>query len=374
MLFTSTKENFSHALNLINSVAGRGGNLPILSNILIHAKESNVELIATDLEIALRMNVRAKVDKTGSFTVPAKTLNDVVQLISDNSIEIELKENELEVRAGSSSTKIKGQSDEEFPVIPEIEENHHYLLDAQLFKDSLSKVLIAAARNEIRPELAGTYFGLLTGGNKELVLAATDSYRLAEKKIPVKQGEDEVSCIVPIKTVSEMIKVIGLSKGEQSESDVRLWVSDNQIAIRYNGFEMTSRLVDGKYPDYTQIIPSSFKTTATLPVDTTIKHIKAASLFTTNGINAVSFDVNASENNIAVSSTSAQTGEHSSVVDADVSGEENSILLNHRYVLDGLQHINGTDVEFLLNSSEMPCMFRGKGDESYLYIVMPIRQ
>jgi DNA polymerase-3 subunit beta len=136
---------------------------------------------------------------------------------------------------------------------------------------------------------------------------------------------------------------------------------------------MTSRLVDGKYPDYSQIIPTEFKTKAAFPSDVMVKKIKAAGLFTATGVNAVSFDLNAKEGNIGVSSTNTQTGEHNSEIDAEINGEENSILLNHRYVLDGLQQLDG-EVVFNVNSAEAPCLLQQKNKSDYLYIVMPIRQ
>ncbi len=373
MLFTCTKENLTKALGLVSGVVGRGVNLPILGNIAIHAKESNVEIIATDLEIAMRVVVRAKVDNVGSFTVPAKTILDVVSVLSDTNVEVSLKEGELEVKAGSTSTSIKGASTDDFPVIPDIQEETNYLIDATHLRESLSKALVAVARNDIRPELAGIYAGFFTEQHKGLVLAATDSYRLAEKKVSVKQGDSEFSCIIPAKTAGEMVRILSLSKGEGVESDARVWVSENQIALRYDNFEMTSRLVDGKYPDYKQIIPSDFNTSAVFAVEEITKHIKGASLFTTSGVNAISFDVNASENTIAISSTSAQTGAYSAIIEADVTGDENSTLLNHRYVYDGLNNMKG-NVAFSLNSSDAPCLFRSVEDDSYLYIVMPIRQ
>jgi DNA polymerase-3 subunit beta len=167
---------------------------------------------------------------------------------------------------------------------------------------------------------------------------------------------------------------LGLSRGEQAENNVRLWVSDNQIALRYDDFEMSSRLIDGKYPDYAQIIPDKFKTDAVFKANVFINKIKAASLFTTTGVNAVVFDLNKDQNTISVSSTSTQTGEHSSEVDAEITGEENSTLLNHRYVLDGLQAMDSEEVEFKVNSGDSPCLFKPKGKDNYLYIVMPIRQ
>jgi len=283
-----------------------------------------------------------------------------------------LQENELNIQCGSSATKIKGMPAEDYPVVPEVEEDHAYVLGTKDFKEALAQTVVAAARNEIRPELSGVYFGLLSNDNKGMVMAATDSYRLAERKLEVEQGSDELQAIVPARAVQEMIRLLSLAGN--SEKQVHLWLSENQIALRYDDFEMTSRLIDGKYPDYTQIIPGDYKTTALFPASVMVNKIKAASLFTTTGVNAVSFDLNSSANTIAISSTSTQTGEHSSEVEADVKGEENSILLNHRYVLDGLQNIDSEDIEYKMNSGDAPCLFKAKEKDDYLYIVMPIRQ
>jgi len=188
----------------------------------------------------------------------------------------------------------------------------------------------------------------------------------------VAQGDKTKICVVPARAVYEIIRLLGLPK-EGGESNVRLSLSDTQLSLRYDNFELTSRLIDGTYPDYAQIIPKEFKTKAEFPIDVMIKKIKAASLFTTTGVNAVSFDFNVSEKNIGVSSVSSQKGEHTSSVEAILSGDENSILLNHRYVLDGLQNIEG-EGEFSMNSGDSPCLLKQKGKEDYLYIIMPIRQ
>jgi DNA polymerase-3 subunit beta len=374
MKFTCTKENLIHSLNLIASLTGKSSHLPILANVLITVTDSKVEMSTTNLEVAIRTSLRAKIDKPGSFTVPAKTLSEFVALLRDGQVEVELVENELSIVSGSSKTKIKGSSAEDYPVIPPIDEAHGYALDVTLFKEALSKVVIAVAKNEIRPELSGVYFGLFTERHQGLILAATDSYRLSEAKIPVSQGADVSQAILPARAVFEMIRLFGLGKSMSDEHMVRLWVSDSQMAIRYDTFEMSTRLIDGKYPDYAQIIPASFKTTATFPVDVMVSSIKAAGLFTASGINAVSFDLNQAGQTIAVSSTSTQTGEHSAVVEASVQGEENSILLNHRYVIEGLQHLSGDTAEFNVNGADAPCLLRSVGSLDFIYIVMPIRQ
>lgn len=374
MKFVCTKENLSYSLDLVSGIAGKHINLPILANILIQTEESTVRLSSTNLEIAIKANLRAKIEKTGSFTVPAKTLTDFVHLLPDEQVEIELVDNELSIKCASSSTKIKGSTADEYPIVPGIEEKHAYTIDVENFKDALSQVVFAAAKNEIRPELSGVYFGLFTERFSGLIVAATDSYRLAERRIMVVQGVDETKCIVPSRTLYELIRLFGLGRNKQNESVVRMWLSENQIAVRYDDFEATSRLIDGKYPDYAQIIPDKFKTTAIFSASAMINKIKAASLFTTIGINAVSFDLNTNQSSIGISSTSTQTGEHSSEIEAELSGEENSTLLNHRYVLDGLQNIETEEIELKMNSADSPCLFKPKGKDDYVYIVMPIRQ
>lgn len=374
MKFVCTRENLSYVLNIVSGIAGKHAHLPILSNILFTAFESRVDLVGTNLEIAVKGHLRAKVEKPGSFTVPAKTLSDYVGLLSDEQVTIALDGEQLHITCGNSSTKIKGTPPDEFPVIPDVEEKHGYTIDVEQFRQGFGRVVIAAAKNEIRPELSGVYCRLFSEAYSGLVLAATDSYRLAEKRIPVDQGKDRVECIIPGRAVYEMIRLVGAAANQEGEHAVRFCVSDNQVALRYDNFEMTTRLVDGSYPDYTQIIPAEFKTTAVFRLDDMIKKIKAASLFTTTGVNAVSFDLNVEDHTIGISSTSTQTGEHTSQMEAELSGEESSILLNHRYILDGLQHMETEEAEFCMNGSDAPCLFRPKGATDYLYIVMPIRQ
>lgn len=370
-----TRENLTNALDVVSPLAGKHAHLPILTNVLIQAREANVEFASTNLEVAVRTQVRAKVDVPGAFTVPAKTLADYVHLLNQEQVELELQGNELILTSGNSSTKIKGATADEYPVIPGVEEDHAYVVKCDALKNALGKTVIAVAKNEIRPELSGVYWSFRSERYDGLLMAATDSYRLAETKLPLIQGGDkEINCIVPARVVFEIIRLLGLAKDIENGEEVRLWVSSNQIALRYGSFEMTARLVQGKYPDYAQIIPMNFKTTAIVPIEGLVNKIKAASLFTTLGVNAVSFDLNASEHSVGVSSTSTQTGEHSSFLEADVVGEENSILLNHRYVLDGLQHMSTDEAEFKVNSGDTPCLFAPRGKDDYLYIVMPIRQ
>jgi DNA polymerase-3 subunit beta len=257
-----------------------------------------------------------------------------------------------------------------------MDEGKGFALEARDFKKGLSQVVIAAAKSDIRPELSGVFFGFNINEEKKLVLAATDSYRLAEKKLKLEQGHEEaVKIIVPGRTVSEIIHILSSAISEAGEEkNARLLVGENQIALHYANVQMVSRLVDGQYPDYPQIIPKESKTTAEFSLSTFIKEIKAASLFTTTGVNAINIVVNNDSGLINISSVSTQTGEYKSDVESVITGENNNILLNHRYVLDGLSNMQGQTGVLKMINTDSPCIFESKEEQDYLYIVMPIRQ
>lgn len=372
MKFTCTKENLSAALSLTSGLATKNINLPILNNILIKVDDQKTVISATNLELAVMVNLRSKTEKPGSFTVPARTLADFVALLPEEKIEIELQGNELRVACGKSATKIKGSPADEFPVIPSANEGAGFLLDAAELRRAIEQVNQAAARNDIRPELAGVLFNF--SENKELTLAATDSYRLAEKKIKVQQGDKPFRVIVPGRATQEMARILSVSAEMEAEKSARLLLSDNQIAVHYDSVQLVSRLVEGQYPDYVQIIPKDFKTTVDFKTSQMAKEIKAASLFSTTGVNGVEFEIDPSAGAVRVASTSSQTGEYRSEMAAEISGEKNAILLNYRYTLDGLNSLSGENGALKMINGASPCLFSSKDDPTFLYIVMPIRQ
>lgn len=374
MKISCTKENLSRALALVGGVTGKNINLPILSNILIKVEENKVEFIATNLELAMVVVVRAKVEEVGNFTVPARTLSDYINLLPNENINFDVKDNELIITCGKSSTKIKGSSAEDFPIIPSIPNGNGYLVDAAVLKDALSNVLPAVAKNDIRPELSGI-FAFFDTENKQLVMAATDSYRLAEKKVKISQGEKEVKIIIPSKTAQEINHLLTTTdETETTEKGARITIGENQMVVFYNNAQLISRLVEGQYPDYTQIIPKEFNTVVTVETDKMIKEMKASGLFTTTGVNAVSLGIKPKEHLVEISSTSSQTGEYKSELSAEITGDENIIMLNNRYILDGLNGFTKPETSLKVINGDSACLFAPKGDDSYLYIVMPIRQ
>lgn len=372
MKFSCTKENLNRVLSLVSGLTGKNVTLPILNNILIRAEDQRVEIAATNLELAIIVNVRAKVDAPGSFTVPARTLSEFVGLLPNERIDFELVGGELSLRCGKTSTKIKGTSAEEFPVLPAVGDGQGQVVGAHELTQALSRVLPAVAKNEIRPELAGVFFGFNTKGAKTLTLAATDSYRLAEQTLPLEQAGEAVKIVVPGRTAQELVRAI--SSAEEGEKTVRLLIGENQLVVNYDSFQIVSRLVSGQYPDYTQIIPKQFHTTITVATDALAKEIKAAGLFTTSGVNAVALSAQKDHGTLAVTAISAQTGEYASEVGAETQGDNVSVVLNHRYILDGLAHVTTAETKLQIVDSESPCLLTPATGDGQIYVIMPIRQ
>ncbi len=375
MKFSCTKENLQQAIALCGGLTSKNVHLPVLNNVLIRADDQKVVLVATNLEAAIVVTIRSKIESAGSFTVPARVMAEFISLLSGERVDIELQGAELLVGCGKTQTKIKGQPDDDFPVIPAVDGGVGYVVSGSSLSAQMARVFPAVAKNEIRPELSGVFFGFNLNNSNTLVLAATDSYRLAESRLTVEQGEGERKLILPGRTVSELNHVIASGALSGEESQVRFLVNDTQVAVHYGNVQVVSRVVDGAYPDYTQIIPQQFKTTAVVSVDQLKKELRAAGLFTTSGVNAVSLQFDITAQIIRLGSASLQTGDYQSEISAEVTGENMSVVLNHRYVLDGLQGIATPTVKIQLVNSDSPCVFGPtEHKDGFLYIVMPVRQ
>lgn len=361
-------------MSLVSGVAVKNVNLPILNNVLIKIKDQKAELVSTNLELAIISRLRAKIEEEGSFTVPAKTLYDFINLLSGENVELSVDKNELVVNCDGSVTKIKGAPAEEFPIIPDIKDGSGYLVDSGLLKKSLEQTNSSAAKNDIRPELSGVLFEFNGSVEGFLTMAATDSYRLSEKRIKLEQGTDKKKIIIPYRTSQEINRVLSLVKNYETEKNARVMVAENQMVVRYGGVELVSRLVEGQYPDYGQIIPTDFKSKACFEVNQMVKEVKAAGLFSSEGVNSVNFVLDPSEGKIVVSSESSQKGEYKSEVKSEMQGVKETIVLNYRYLLEGLGNIEGDEAVLNVVNGDSPCVLKSKEDDGYLYIIMPIRQ
>jgi DNA polymerase III subunit beta len=368
------KENLKQGLFVVGHLAGKNANLPILNNVLVEVKKEGVKLIATNLEIGITHFIRGKVDREGSFTVDAKIFSDYINLLPNKKIDLIKEGDVLEVECENYKTKIKTEASDDFPLIPQIERKNKKTIKIEEIKKALSKVGFAAANSESRIELSGVLF---TINKDKLTLAATDSYRLTEKELMIKNSTDEEGeqkIIVPSRTVQEVLRVISGIDQESADKELDFYISDNQILFIINNTEIISRLIEGQYPDYKQIIPAAGKTTAILNCSELIRAIKASALFSKSGINDINLDFPEGKNQVVVSSVSGTTGENIVKIEAEVSGVENGIIINYQYLLDGLNNIDDETVRLEVIDGNTPCLIKPIKEKEYLYIVMPIKQ
>src|SRR3989339_128374 len=349
MKISILQENLKNGLFTVAHIASKNVNLPILNNIMIEASNGNIKLVSTNLEVGITSLVRGKIEKEGGFTVESKVFFDF-------------------------KSTIKGQSTEDFPLIPIINDNDFFEANLEDFRKALTQVVFAVSTSESRIELSGVLFQFL---NNKLIMAATDSFRLAEKEIIIKtKKQEDKNIIIPAKTLQELIRILSSVKLENLEESnkIKFFVSDNQIMFKIGNTEMMSRLIEGQYPDYKQIIPNGTETTVIVDRNELIRAIKAASIFSKAGINDVNLDFPLGKNKMVISSTSSQMGDNITNLDAQVSGKDNGVTVNFRYLIDGLNNINSENIKLEIINNNTPCILKAENDYTYFYIIMPIKK
>lgn len=364
MKIICTKENLKKGLFVVSRVVGVGNPLQVLNNVLLRTDNGRVKLSSTNLEIGINTWVGGKIEEDGAITVPAKLINEYVNNLPTEKIVLETKDTNLSIESENYHTNIKGLSFEDFPLIPQVAEEVFAKIDNKELRDVLSETVWASATNETQPEISGIFM-VFEGGL--LRVAATDRYRLAERTAVLKeevQGKKEV--IVPARTVSELYKILGTGEGL-----VEIFFSETQVLFKFDETELISRLIDGQYPDYKQIIPKEFKTEAVVDREEFIHALKATSLFAPDS-NNISLQVS-EQGDITVTASSIAAGENTTKVASKVTGGDSGAIFNFRYLLDCLQNLKEAKISLKLINDASPAMIVPEGRNNYLYIVMPIK-
>lgn len=381
MKFSCTKENLSRGLSVVSHITTKNINLPILNNVLVKIENKTLKLITTNLEIAISCAVRGKVDEDGEFTVPAKLFADYIALLPNERIDCDGYENFLDIKCKMAETKINGMPAVDFPLIPKIQKDSRYRVYAPDLKKAVESVIFAASLNESRPEISGICVNFNPEGIEgRVVFAATDSYRLAESKIQLhsdNQNNEKKSIIVPSRTFAEALRIISVAReGLEGEDVVEIIISEGQAQFSYKGIEIGSRLIEGTYPDYKHIIPEKYATSIIVNKEDLGKAAKISSLFTKSGLNDVKLNVLVASKELDVSSVNSQTGENNSKIEIESEGPQNEIVLNYKYLIDGINNIETEKMKMKIIDAASPCLLEpleSKSGMDYLYIVMPIR-
>lgn len=380
MKFSCTQENLIQGLSAVSHIATKNVNLPILNNVLLKVEDRAITLATTNLEIAVTVQVRGKVDEAGECTVPSRLLADFTGLLPNERVDISVEGDTLAVSSGSFKTKIKGLPASEFPLIPKVSRDAAFRVLVSDFRRAVARTIFAVSPSESRPEISGVLLRFSPDGpNGTLTMAATDSYRLAEAKIALHEGgkpAGERSVIVPARTLSEVQRILGsIKEGPDTPATLEIALSDAQILFVHDTIEVVSRTIEGNYPEYRAVVPDKSRTFATLPREALVKGVKAAALFSRTGLYDVHFAFDPQAGTLTLSATDSQVGEQEAALSpAEMKGDENRITLNYRYLLDGLNAMDVGEVKLQVIDANAPCLMTPQGTANdYLYLVMPIK-
>jgi DNA polymerase-3 subunit beta len=292
-------------------------------------------------------------------------ITDLVNNLPNKNIILETKQGEVFIEAENYHSSIKTLPAEEFPLIPSVEEGEVVEVGAEEFKQAIDQVVFAASTNQTQPEISGV---LLSLNGKEFKMAATDRYRLAEKTISLTNKiSNQQDAIVPQKTLVELSRIIGNQKGK-----VGIVLNDTQISLSFSDSQIISRLVDGQYPDYKQIIPGVFSTTIVTARGPLVNALRAGGVFGQIN-NSVKLEYKEKEQKLVLTSESQELGKNVVDLDSKVEGESGSVILNYHYILDSLQSMETENIIMKIVNDSSPSLVLPEGQEDYIYLVMPIK-
>jgi len=356
-------ENLVSGLAIISRVTGRNTILPILNNVLIEASNGKLILSSTNLEMAVVTKIGANVKNSGKLTVPARLMYEFVSLNKDNNISLELDGTKFNLISEKNNASLNTLSVNDFPPIPGSEDGLKIKLDKNECFSALEKVVFACAIDETRQVLTGVYLKII---HNQLTLVGTDSYRLAEITLTDIGVDDEVEILIPATTVLELVKIF-----TKDDSKIELNISSNQIEINDPKTTIISKLISGNFPEYKEIIPSSFKTDITIEKKELIDSLKLAQSFSRDNSGNVVFKIK--DKNLTIIARSDQFGENISKVNTEINGEDVRITFNVKFILELLDKINCQKITLLLNGPSSPVKIGSSEINNFIYIVMPLK-
>ena len=359
-----TQEKLSKALNTVSRVAGNRSTLPVLNNVLIRVDEKKVSLTTTNLDMAVVDYLPVSSAKDGVVTVPARLLAEFVSnLPRGEVIKINAKDTKVTVSAGKYTSVVNGTWADDFPELPEIDESKAvvFKLGVDDFKTALNQVIIASSNDLTRPALTGVCFNTI---DSELAIAATDGYRLAEKKL-VDKVESEVSAIVPTNSLQEVMRSIS-----DDMDEVEISFSDDLVRFRLGEVEIISKLIDASFPDYRKLIPRDNDIEITVKRDELIRVTKLAALFA-KGVGG-SIVCEAKDSGVfSVKSVANEFGENDSEIETPVD-KNGKVTLNSRFLIDALNSLEEDEIIFKFADRIAPVLLENKKSKNYTHIVMPL--
>jgi len=359
------RESVRNALMSLERVTGKNLSLPILSGVHISASKKNntISLQATNLDLGMEISLPAKIEEEGDIIVPPGVVIGILSGVFDKKIEMAVAQGNLSLSSVNTSSLVKGIQGEEFPTLPVVQGGVELTLPSKTLVEGVKSVWYSASLSDIKPEISSVHISIQ---NDIVVFVSTDSFRLAEKKINASRVNEEAELLLPYKNITEIMRIFEGVSGE-----VKILCNKNQASFFAGGTYVTSRVIDGIFPDYNQIIPKNHQTSVTALKQDFMNILKVANIFADKS-NRIEIIADPKEKLFEIRSHNANIGENTSRIDATLEGEKISLGFNHKYLLDCLPSIKQESIVLHFAGQGKPLILQGKGDKSFLYLVMPL--
>ena len=370
------KENLKNGLYFIDRIIRKNLNLIILNNFLLSTEENKIKLEATNLETSLIYWGLAKIEEKGKILIPINLFLNFINLLKDNEINLESKNENLILKTKNQITQFQGINPDEFPIIPKNEKEIICEISCEKLKEGLEQISDIPLLTSSRIELSGVYFNFL---KNKLKIVGTDSFRLGEKIINIERKlKKEISFIVPQNAVRDLISILN----QKNDNDVvSIYYSVNQVLfdfeedeIFHSKIKFLTRLIEGEFPKYEDIIPSSPSSSVEILFkrDEFLNQLKQIGLFS-GRTSEVKIDCFPKENKIKLYSKAIDLGESESYISSEIKGKELSISFNYKFLISGISNIKSSEIIFELNGEDGPGVLKPVGDDNYIYVLMPIK-
>jgi DNA polymerase III subunit beta len=362
MKVTCSREEFVGRLGVVSRAVSTRSSVQILAGVLLEASGGELRLAATDMELSLRTSLGAQVESDGSVVVPGRLLVDIARLLPDADVQIEhrLEEGVLAVTCGTASYRLHTYSAEDFPRLPDVDDTQVFSVDAEALLETVSQVSRSASRDESRPVLTGILARFEPG---KLVMAATDSYRLAVKETDLAGSSQELEAIIPARALAELARIVG------SATQLELGVQENQVAFRTEDAVLTTRRIDGQFPNVKQLLPEQFEHVVTLPRSELLEVVRRVAVMAQRNS---PLRLRFADGELNISAQTQDVGEAKESLPAPFAGDPLEIGFNPEFLRDGIESVQSDEVQLKLISPLRPGLIQGE-DDDYSYLIMPIR-
>jgi len=370
MEITCKRDELINVLHMVQPVVGTKAALPVLGNLLLETKGKRLDVTGTDLEVGVRCCMNVSVIEPGAITLPAKTFSEVVRELPADDVTVKVHEgSQVRIKSGKAIFNLMGLSKEDYPVLPKFEIRGEILIDQSGLTEMIRKTIFSVSHDETRYVLCGIYFNVEKGKMK---MVSTDGRRLSyisreietEKKI-------EANVIVPIKAVNELSRILTQATTKEEDGKVRISIEENQIGFLVSDTILISRLIEGHFPNYEQVIPQSSEIRLNIKTEELLQATRRVALLTSEKSNSIRYSLRKDE--LIISANTEGLGEARDVVGIDYGGAEMEIAYNPQFLIDVLRNIGSEEVFLELSNSLNPCLIRPTTGEDYISIVMPMR-